>query len=188
MSVAEIASHLGESQGKVNYWIHRHWIPKRTISEAVYDKWNPGGDPFVIRGKNVSKDFKKGVLYGLGVGLYWGEGTKLNKNSVRLGNTDPDLIKIFIRFLKTTYKIDESKLRFGLQIFTDMDHNNSQKYWRKVLGVPADKFYKTVVTPSSKIGTYRNKTRHGVLTVYFNNTKLKKIIDEDLSNIEKFIN
>jgi hypothetical protein len=48
-SVAEIASLQECSQSKVNFWLRKHNIRKRTISEAIYSKSHPYGDPFVVR-------------------------------------------------------------------------------------------------------------------------------------------
>src|SRR5256885_1058329 len=89
-SVYEIASLYNCSQNKVNYWLAKFEIKKRTISEAIYQKRNPDGDPFLFK---TPETLKSMLLFGLGLGLYWGEGNKKNKNTVRLGNTDPRLIK-----------------------------------------------------------------------------------------------
>src|SRR5690348_8430619 len=94
----EIAKLLACSEHKVNYWLTKHNIRKRSISDAVYLKCNPNGDPFSIRKPKNSEEW---FLFGLGVGLYWGEGTKRSVSSVRLGNTDPALIKKFLEFLDT---------------------------------------------------------------------------------------
>ena len=122
------------------------------------------------------------MLYGLGLGLYWGEGNKKNLNSVRLGNTDPKLIKKFLEFLETVYFIDKRRLRFGLQIFNDMDSRRVLLFWQKELGISSSRFYKVTVTPTRGIGTYREKTKYGVLSIYFHNKKLRDVI---CSEIEK---
>ena len=58
-SVAVIARQLRCSENKVNYYLKKHGISKRTISEAAYLKHNPAGDPFlekkVLTIKNDSK-------------------------------------------------------------------------------------------------------------------------------------
>src|SRR3989344_5103354 len=90
-SSLEIARLIGCSERTVNYWLAKYKIPKRTISEAIYIKHNPNGDPFKFV---APKDFKEAKLFGIGLGLYWGEGTKADQFSIRLGNTDPMLIKI----------------------------------------------------------------------------------------------
>lgn len=173
-SVPVIARRLKCSEHKVNYWLSKSGIQKRSISEALYKKWNPHGDPFVVRSP---KTVEEGILYGLGIGLYWGEGTKASKGSVRLGNSDPMLIKKFIEFLVGIYGIDEKRLRFGLQIFGDMEKNTAVRHWVRILGISRKQFYPAiVVTPHRGVGNYRQKTKHGVLTVYFNNKKLRDTI------------
>ncbi|MEM9336352.1 MAG: hypothetical protein AAGA35_00655 [Patescibacteria group bacterium] len=169
-SVSVIANELGCSQNKINYWLHKHSIPKRTISEAIYLKSNPCGDPFKFKKPHTTEDW---FLYGLGIGLFWGEGNKVNKNAVRLGNTDPALIKVFLEFLEHFFQIDTVRLRFGLQIFSDTNPEQAKKFWIQLLKIREDQFQKTVVTPSTKQGTYSTKNEHGVLTIYFSNTKLR---------------
>ncbi|MDP3646346.1 MAG: hypothetical protein Q8R25_04635 [bacterium] len=173
LSVSIIAHRLRCSQGKINYWLSEYKIQKRTISDALYHKWNPAGDPFSARKPKTIED---AILYGLGIGLYWGEGTKSNKVSVRLGNSDPRLIKKFMKFLISLYQIDEKKLRFGLQIFADMNAKATLNFWTHSLKVSHKQFYKIIVTPYRGVGNYRQKTKYGVLTVYFNNRKLRDII------------
>lgn len=172
-SVHEIASFLKCSEHKVNYWFAKHKIKKRSISQAMYIKHNPKGDPFIIRIPTTLEDAK---LFGLGVGLYWGEGSKKSKNQVRLGNTDPALIKIFIKFLHRCCGVSKAKLKFGLQIFSDIKPNHAIVFWQNQLGVGRKQFMKPTITPARSIGTYREKTKYGVMTVYFNNTKLRNIL------------
>lgn len=173
-SVPAIARRLGCSQGKINYWLARYSIPKRSISDALYTKWNPSGDPFAVKPIRTPAE---AMLYGIGIGLYWGEGTKSNKTSVRLGNSDPRLIRAFTKFLVCCYGIDASRLRFGLQIFSDMDPVRERRFWARSLGVSLAQFHqKTIVIPYRGVGNYRHKTQHGVVTVYFNNRKLRDII------------
>ena len=172
-SVNNIAQKLNCSEHKVNYWLAKFEIPKRSISEAVYRRHNPGGDPFrFVKPKTIEQSF----LYGLGIGLYWGEGTKASKTAVRLGNSDPQLVKAFIRFLERIYGIRREKLRFGLIIFSDMDEKRVRTYWQKTLGFSEKHFMKTTIKPARSGGTYTRKTEYGVLTVYFNNSKLQKEI------------
>src|SRR3989344_2914295 len=96
----EIADFLNCSLHKVAYWMEKHQVKTRSRSDATYLKRNPNGDPFKFR---QPKNLGEAWLFGLGIGLYWGEGTKANQGSVRLGNTDPELIKKFIQFLVTFF-------------------------------------------------------------------------------------
>lgn len=123
---------------------------------------------------------EEGILFGMGLGLYWGEGTKADKGSIRLGNSDPDLIKVFIDFLGQAYGVKKEKLSFGLQIFSDISPIVAQAFWVKKLGVSKDQFYKTLITPSRGEGSYRKKLKYGVLTVYFCNKKLRTALIKEL--------
>lgn len=172
-SVADIAEELDCSQNKVNYWLSKHQISKRSISEAIYQKANPDGDPFKPKKLQSHEEW---FLYGLGLGLYWGEGTKSNQHAVRLGNTDPGLVKAFLSFLKEIYNIETTKLQFGVQIFNDIDPEESLVYWMKMLHVNRSQFYKPTISPSQSAGTYKKKAKYGVLTIYFHNKKLRDII------------
>ncbi len=172
-SIREIAEQTGFSPHKISYWMEGYKIKKRTISEAIYKKRNPGKDPFRLKEPD---NLVEAMLMGMGLGLYWGEGTKANKNSIRLGNTDPALIRTFILFLMKCFNANESRFHFGLQIFSDIDPREALRYWIKELHVDRSQFQKVVVTPSRGAGTYRKKMKYGVLTVYFNNKKLREAI------------
>lgn len=180
-SVSIIARKFGCSEHKINYWIYKFKIQKRTISESVYLYHNPLGDPFKI---SAPKNLREAFLFGLGIGLYWGEGNKSNKLCLRLGNTDPKLIKKFIEFLVKIYRIQKEKLRFGLQIFSDMPPREALRFWQKELNMPETQFQKVIVTPARSLGTYRKKTKHGVLTVYYGNKKLRDIVCQMIENMK----
>jgi len=172
-SIAEIAACLKCTPHKVAYWLYKYDIPRRSISQGVYLKKHPTGDPFTIK---PIRSIEDAWLQGLGIGLYWGEGNKKNKNSVRLGNTDPALINAFMDFLIKLYGVKREDFRFGLQIFTDIDTAEALEYWTKCLGVNASQFGRITVTISGSLGTYRHKSQYGVVTVHYHNTKLRDSI------------
>lgn len=182
-SAAYIARISKCSIHKVNYWLERYAIPKRSIAEAIYVKRNPDGDPFCVRAPRTMEDAK---LFGLGLGLYWGAGNKKNKTAIRLGNVDPGTIRTFIEFLTRLFGADVRKMRFGLQVFSDVSKEKALQFWiyeLKSFDITKDQFFKVIVTPSHAPGTYRQKSRFGVLTIYFCNSKLKKILDSLIENM-----
>jgi hypothetical protein len=174
-SMQDIADKLNCSLHRVAYWMNKHKIKIRSYSEASYLKHNPHGDPFKFR---KPKNFKEAELFGLGLGLYWGEGTKASKYAIRLGNTDPLLIKYFMDFLETFFGIEKEDLQFGLQIFSDINPGTALDFWAKTLKVDKCQFYKPTVTISGSIGTYRKKSKYGVLTVLYHNTKARRLLDK----------
>jgi hypothetical protein len=181
LSSAEIARKYACSETKINYWLTFHKIQKRTISEAIYQKNNPNGDPFLF---DKPKTLEKIFLFGLGLGLFWGEGSKKSLNSLRISNSDPKLIKKFIDFLICIYNIDKKKLKFQLQTYDDLNKKKLLIFWAKYLSVKENQFFKTSILKRRGSGTYLNKMEHGVIIVNFGNTKLRNLICSQIANID----
>jgi len=179
-SSAQISDLLKCSENKINYWLQKYDIKKRTISDAIYELKNPLGDPFLIK---QPKTLQQGILFGLGLGIYWGEGLKRGNGGVRLTNTDAKMVKKFIDFLEKFFGIDRNKLRFSIQIFSDLSPQKVLNYWKTELKVKKEQFYKTIISKVRGKGTYKYKSEYGVIIVYFNNIKLKKIILEMIEKI-----
>lgn len=178
----EISCFLNCSEHKVNYWLRKYNIPKRSISEAIYIKNNPKGDPFKIKTKLTKEDEK---LMGLGIGLYWGEGNKRNKVSIRLGNTEPKLIRKFIEFLVKICGVKKKDINFNLLIFSDINPITSKKFWIKELKInPSQIRGKITVIKSGSIGTYRQKSKYGVLILQYHNRKLRDIVCDMIENLK----
>ncbi|MBI1755308.1 helix-turn-helix domain-containing protein [Candidatus Azambacteria bacterium] len=173
-SVPEIARILKCSEHKVNYWLARYGIQKRSISEAIYTKYHPKGDPFLVKERFSKKELK---LLGLGLGLYWGEGNKKNKVSIRLGNTDPRLVRTFIDFLVKICGVKKKDIGFNLLIFSDINPTIAKMFWVRALDIRSQQIRsKVTVIKSGSIGTYRQKAKYGVLILEYHNRKLRDII------------
>ena len=181
LSCAEIAKKHNCSESTVNYWLTFYKIKKRTISEAIYQKNNPNGDPFLF---SYPKTLKQMFLFGLGLGLFWGEGSKKNIHSIRLSNSDPALVKKFLDFLCNVYNIKKEKLRFQLQIYDDLKLNELMNFWTKYLSVKNNQFFKTTILKKRGEGTYLTKMKYGVIIVHFGNMKLRNLICSQIANID----
>lgn len=181
LSMFEIAVKLKCSPHKVVYWMTKYDIQRRTLSNALYAKLNPNGDPFKIK-EDLNQEEK--FLYGLGLGLYWGEGDKQTKNTIRLANTDPELIKAFIKFLLTICQLDKRKLIYSLICFNDSNPEEVRAYWAKELRISKEKFGKIVQIPPQGKGTYRRKSKYGVCILIVGNMKLKAWIMNKIDKVK----
>lgn len=181
LSCAQIAKKFGCSETKINYWLSVHKICKRTISEAIYQKNNPKGNPFSF---HLPKTPNKMFLFGLGLGLFWGEGSKRNLHAVRLANSDPALVKKFVDFLLIIYNIKKAKLKFQLLIYDDLNVDEVITFWTKYLSVQSTQFFKTTVLKRRGNGTYLKKMQYGVIMLHFGNMKLRDLLCSQIANIE----
>ncbi len=181
LSMAEIAERLGCSQNKVAYWMEKHGIPRRDISEAIYQWINPNGDPFDVR-LPVSEN--EHDLFRLAIGLYIGEGKKRGHKDVAIANTDPRVIRVFLKFLREICRVNEDKIWAWINIFDDVDLEMAQLYWEQVTRLLRSQFYRPTVRPR-RGGTYLNVSEYGTLTVGVSNKKLLEMVlnwcDEYLS-------
>ncbi|MEK7089325.1 MAG: hypothetical protein AAB920_00725 [Patescibacteria group bacterium] len=179
-SMREIAKICSCSIHKVAYWITAYSIPIRNQSDATYYAKNAGGDPFSVNLKNM--DITNNIfLYGVGLGLYLGIGSKAG-NSVRIGNDDSRIILSFIKFLHFAYGVQKDSLHFGLRISDDININSALSFWTNTLDVSRAQFQKPVITTSRKRSNYKYIDKHGFVTLYFNNSKLKRIIMNAIKN------
>lgn len=172
-SMWEISQELDCSVHKISYWMSKYNVPKRNRSDAMYKKLNPDGDPFDIK-TNLS--IYDQFLFGLALGIYWGEGNKSDRHAVRVTNTDPEMLLTFREFLRKICHVKESKISYSIVAFNDSNIESVSKYWSKKLKVQPTKFGKIVqILPQGK-GSYKRKSQFGVCSISFGNIKLKEWI------------
>ncbi len=179
-SMWEISRQFNCSVHKVVYWMDKYKIPRRSRSDAMYEKLNPQGDPFNIKASFTKDDI---LLLGLGLGIYWGEGNKVTPQSSRVTNTDPNMLKVFIRFLRNICGVKMEKMGFSLICFNDSDKNEVVKFWSKELDIPSEKFGKITQIPPQGKGNYKRKSQFGVCTISVGNIKLKKWITSQIEQL-----
>ncbi|MHB1163284.1 MAG: hypothetical protein ACYCZZ_02040 [Minisyncoccota bacterium] len=135
---------------------------------------------------------KYNPLFIAGLMLYWGEGDKATKAKVRLTNTDPELIRLFVFFLRKVCNIPEEKICAQILTYPDIDDEANRRYWSEISGITPEKFLKSVLIQG------RHKTRrlgHGVCGVYVSSTYFKvkmlewlKLLPEELMNLRYYEN
>lgn len=84
--------------------------------------------------------------------LYWCEGSKYpSSTAVTMVNSDPELMRTFVRLLRSAYDLDESKFHVHVQIHTTHDFEAIRKYWSTLLNISPAQFMKPTVTrPNGK--------------------------------------
>lgn len=180
-SLTEISIRLNCSIHKVIYWMQKTGISRRNHSDAAYLKYNPSGDPFNIKSITTLGDAK---LFGLGVGIYWGEGDKKSPHSIRVANTDSAILLSFIKFLTVICGVKKEKIHFSIVCFNDSDPILVADHWSKVFEISREKFGKIVQIPPQGKGTYKRKSEFGVCTVTVSNIKLKQWMLAELNKIK----
>ena len=104
-------------------------------------------------------------LWFLGIGLYLGEGTKMNE-VVRISNSDPGVIKIALRWFREICGLGDKNFRLILYSYPDIDIDWAIKYWSKITGLSKKQFAKTQIdTRDDKLKKKKNKLPYGTLHI-----------------------
>ncbi|MCX6718715.1 MAG: hypothetical protein NTY81_03920 [Candidatus Staskawiczbacteria bacterium] len=106
--------------------------------------------------------------------LYWAEGAKRKGMSgMKLANSDPKLIKLFIALMRKCYNIDERKFKVGLYLHYYHSIKKVKNFWSDLLGIPLSQFHKVYIKKRSKTKRYR-KNFVGVCFLYYSDNKIRK--------------
>ena len=94
--------------------------------------------------------------------LYWAEGDKRHRNAARISNSDPELLKLFMRFLRECLAVPDERIRANCNLFADHLHHQKEveQFWLDTLELPPSCLCKSVVNVYSK---YSQKKRCGLL-------------------------
>ena len=92
-------------------------------------------------------DFQKLMqdpLFVAGIMLYWGEGdSKLENGQVALGNTDPDMMRLYTSFLVKVCAVPRDRIRAFAILYPDLDETTCLNFWSKATELPKSQFTKT---------------------------------------------
>ena len=125
--------------------------------------------------KNGSVAAKKDdLLHAMGCMLYWAEGQK-SRNACSLSNTDPYLLKLFVRFLKQKFAINNNDIAIRLNCYIDNGKTikDIENYWIKTLDINGAKINKHTIKKFVPTARYRkNKYPYGVCTIVVSRTEL----------------
>lgn len=95
--------------------------------------------------------------------LYLGEGAKKSLKTA-LGNSDPLILRFFVRALNNIYGITPEQIRCELHLRADQDPTAMKKYWAEQLNLPLSSFRKASLDKRTK-GTVTYSHYKGVCVV-----------------------
>jgi len=173
-SMAQIASKLGISPSAVVYYLEKNGVKRRSRSDATV-QWNitqAGKKVAQVKERFTPEEEKLRVA---GVMLYWGEGCK-GWSTVKFANSDPDMISLFLRFLREICGVWEERLKALVHIYPDHDEKEVRLFWSSLTGIPQKNFYQSYVHIGKK-GTYKRKSKYGTLTLNYSDKRLLEQIN-----------
>lgn len=181
-SLVEIEKVTGVSRGTLRYWcrdIELTVDQRQKLNDNQKQKGLEGRLVGVQKNKEEREDRKNRYaeegdrligklsnreLLLVGTALYWAEGLKAQR-TISFSNTDPEMIKIFIRWLVECLGIHREDLRAHLHIHADINETEERRYWEEVTALPEEHFYKTYRSKNFKPQGNIKRILHGVCTI-----------------------
>ena len=128
-------------------------------------------------------------LHLAGCMLYWAEGDK-GRQAVRVANSDPALLRLFVRFLRQCYGAQDHRLSVTCNLFAD--HIERQReiedFWLGTLGLPRSCLRRSIVNVYSKYSQKKrkNKLPYGTCKLVYSDTRTVQSIYGAIQEYARF--
>lgn len=179
-SAREIAVKLGVPIDAVFYFFRKHNIPRRTPTENSAIQFQKKPLSFNIRDKLSLQDQKLKIA---GLMLYWAEGTARG-HTVDFVNSNVLMIKLFLKFLRQIYRVDEKRLRVLLYCYSNQNKNKLIDYWSKVTKIPVSQFSKPYIRTDYSMKAGR-RMQYGLVHLRYSDKKLLQRLTEEIDQCIK---
>lgn len=172
-SYGMISKKLKLCKGTLSYWLREvPYKPNKEVLQRIQFAsfksaqiaHNRKVQDIKITKKKAKKEIgeiTKRDLWLLGIGLYLGEGMK-SQESVRIINSDPEIIKVAIRWFKEICGIPVQNFNLAIHTYPDNNVKETINYWYKITGIPKNQFGKTQIDRRiNKSGKKKGKLPYG---------------------------
>jgi len=106
--------------------------------------------------------------------LYGCEGSKVESGRVVFVNSDPQLVRFFLRFFRQAFLVDEKKFRALVHIHGYHDEKKQVRFWSGVTGIPESQFTQSYRKKNG--GKNIREGYQGCVSVRYNDVKVQREI------------
>ena len=178
LSSFEVAEKIGVSQSVVLKFMKRHGLTRRSFYECNVVRFENKPLTFSAKDK-LSSDEEKLKIAGLMI--YWAEGAKISTKrrscTVDLANSNPEMIRLFLKFLREICRVDENRLRVFLYCYADQDIEGIKSFWSNTTKISLDQFTRPYVRQDFTLEK-SGKMKYGLVHIRYNDKKLLLLLDK----------
>ena len=126
-------------------------------------------------------------LFFIGLALFWAEGAKREKFTVRFANSDPLIIKIIMKFFRKICMVCDDKFKLQVHLHPNVKETDAKIFWTKVTELSKNHFRKsqTQISKASKGKRPSNQLPYGTLHIIIGDALLNKKIKGWIFGISK---
>ena len=200
-SLDEIGKRLGIAKSTTSLWLRDVELPPpaierlanrgnlgraraqktRELRRRIFDQILENRAEKLIKSAPLARNHRK-IICAL---LFWCEGSKNTKSGVHFVNSDPSLIKTFLALFRSSFKIDEKRLRICLHLHEYHSTKKQISFWSKITDITIRQFIKPYKKPHT--GKRIRKNYPGCVNVAYHDSALAReltsIAKQTLNNI-----
>jgi hypothetical protein len=183
LSAREIGKKLNVTPWVIFKFMNKYGLERRNAHDTNLIKFQKKPLSFLAKDNLTQSEEKLRIA---GLMLYWAEGSKTN-NTVDLANSNPNIIKLFLRFLRTICGIDKKRLRVYLYCYKNQDVDAIKNYWSCLTKIPLEQFSKPYVRSDFK-PEKSGKMKYGLAHVRYHDKKLLEQINQWIEEYLEYFN
>lgn len=192
LSIKTIAARLGVSVSSVSRWVAD--VPLTARQRAALEAADPVAArrwTGTLRNAERCREERRRAqeqgralvgaapqLHQIGCMLFWAEGSK-SRNRVVFTNADVEMVRVFVRFLRECYAVDDSRIRLTCNCFlgNGLSLEEIERWWLNELQLPTSSLLPSVVNrPSSASQGKRRTLPYGTARVVVDSTAIVQSI------------
>jgi transcriptional regulator with XRE-family HTH domain len=200
-SITEIEEQLSVSRSSVSLWVRdvqlrpeqqKRLLAKTRLGPLIAAERKAAAAReircgYQAEGRRLARE--RDATYAAGCMLYWAEGSKA-RNTVKLSNSDPDLLAYFLRFLREHFNVGDNRVRLACNLFADhVDRQHEiEDFWLSRLGLERESLRASTVNTYSKYSQKKrsNKLPYGTSALIVHSTHIAQTIYGSIQELGGF--
>lgn len=178
LTIDEIAERLAISRTTIFSWVKDLQIPTtkattlaaQRASEVTREKHRLLREDAYQRGVEEFEMLSSDPTFRDFLCMYIGEGSKRDRNSVEIANSDPAVIALGTRWLR---QLSDRKVFFSVAYHADQDLDELRHFWSHLVGVELGAIKVVRKSNSNQLTGRTWRSEHGVLSVRTSDTYLR---------------
>jgi hypothetical protein len=174
LSLKDIAAIVGVSKSSVSLWVRDvHLTPEQHSrlqannrlhfrQLLAQDAWRERHRARRAAAQREGRSYARqgDPFHAAGCMLYWAEGSK-KRNHAQLSNSDPEVVRFFVRFVRTYFDVRDETFRITCNLFADHveRQHEIEQFWLRQLDLSQESLCKSVVNVYSKYSLKKRANR-----------------------------
>ena len=191
--IKEIARRVGVAASSVSRWVRdieltpaqeqellrRNPAYNRQLSGTAIQAANRRAERIAYQEAGRRLALQSDSCHVAGCMLYWAEGEK-DRNALRFYNSDPEMVRLFVLFLKRYFDLRDEEIRITCNLFADhvQRQREIEHFWLDVAELSKSSLCKSYVNVYSKHSKKKrtNRLPYGTVRVTVNRTRVVQSI------------